>query len=147
MTINKPRKKSCPGETQPVNKWLRNTRKLLRLMRQCLLSVYKLPLNAHRNICLPQTPTCILITDSVQIVAVQDLGEHIYHGLCIWREKKYPRRKRGRGEGGMKIKKGGWREGNGATFSSVSKNPQTIRNVCYSVLWQSWLSKRPREHI
>ena len=31
MTINKPRKKSCPGETQPVNKLLRNTRKLLRL--------------------------------------------------------------------------------------------------------------------
>lgn len=54
------------------------TRKLLRLMRQCLLSVYKLPFNTHRNICLPQTPTCILITDSVQIVAVQDLGEHIY---------------------------------------------------------------------
>ena len=54
------------------------TRKLLRLMRQCLLSVYKLPLNAHRNICLLQTPTCILITDSVQIVVVQDLGEDTY---------------------------------------------------------------------
>ena len=41
---------------------------------------------------------------------------HIYHGLCIWKEKKYPRRKRGRGEGGMKIKKGGWRAGNGPSF-------------------------------
>ena len=31
MKINKPRKKSCPGETQPVNKWLKNNKRSVRL--------------------------------------------------------------------------------------------------------------------
>lgn len=30
------------------------TRKLLRLMKQCLLSDYKLPMSYHRKICLPK---------------------------------------------------------------------------------------------
>ena len=116
------------------------TRKLLRLMRQCLLSVYKLPLNDHSNICLPQTPTCILITDSAQSVAVQDLGEHIYIMAYVSGGKRSPQAERE--EGGKRGKEGRKNEDEEgrvkgqewAMFSPVSRNHQTTRNVSSSVL-------------
>lgn len=55
------------------------TRKLLRLMKQCLLSDYRLPMSHHRNIYLPKENTYTLTDNGfcVNYCKIESVGQHM----------------------------------------------------------------------